>query len=59
MLALVRLVQAENLDWRLWRLRSEAHKAILEILSYIWAQFAFKLGHANFPTRINRLQTSY
>ena len=30
-------------------LRSKAHKAIREILPYIRAGFAFKLGHANFP----------
>ena len=34
-------------------LRSKAHKVIWEILLYIRAQFAFKLGHANFYTCIN------
>ena len=34
-------------------LRSKAHKVIREILPYIRAQFAFKLGHANFSTCIN------
>ena len=33
-------------------LRSKAYKVIQEILPKIWAQFAFKLGHANFPTSI-------
>ena len=33
-------------------LRSKAQKVIREILSYIRAQFAFKLGHVNIPTCI-------
>ena len=34
-------------------LRSKAHKVIREILLYIRAQYAFKLGHANFPKCIS------
>ena len=49
-----RLVEAEPLP----SLRSKAHKVIREILPYIRAQFAFKLGHANFPTGINCLHTT-
>ena len=37
------------------RLRSKAHTVIQEILLYSWALFAFKLGHATFPTWINCL----
>ena len=37
---------------------SESHKVIWEILPYIRAQFAFKLGHVNFPTFINCLHTT-
>ena len=40
------------------RLRSKAHTVIREILLYSWAQFAFKLGHANFPTCITCLHTT-
>ena len=39
-------------------LRSKAHKVIREILPYIRAWFAFKLGHAYFLTRINCLNTT-
>ena len=38
-------------------LRSKAHKVIREILPYIRARFAFKLGHADFPTHIDQLYT--
>ena len=39
-------------------LRSKAHKVIPENLPYIGSLFAFKLGHANFPTCINCLHTT-
>ena len=49
--------------WKFWltpppSLRSKAHKVIWEILLYIRSQFAFKLGHANFPTCINCFHTT-
>ena len=40
-------------------LRANAHKVIREILPYIGAQFAFKLGHTNFPTYTNCLHTTF
>ena len=41
---------------KIWtRASSKAHKVSREILLYIQAQFAFKLGHVNFPTCINCL----
>ena len=39
-------------------LRWKAHKVIKKILTYIRAQFAFKLGHCNFPICINYIHTT-
>ena len=54
-----RLVEAENFDWRL--LRDSDQRLIKwfgKVIYNIWARFAFKLGHATFPTRINCLNTT-
>ena len=51
-----RQVDDENFGLKpLLSLRSKTHKVIQEILLYIRARFAFKLGHANFPTNNNFL----
>ena len=50
----VRLVEAENLDWHLFRV--SVQRPI--ILPCIRAQFSFKLDHANFPTCIKCLHTT-
>ena len=50
-----RLVEAENLGWRL----SGTYRGIREILPNIRARIAFQLDHANSHTSINLPITSY
>ena len=56
----VRLVEAENLDWCLFRVSDQRlikwYRKSCHI--YIQAQFAFKMGHANFPSCISCLHTT-
>ena len=55
----VRLVEAENLEGRLFRVSDQRLiKGFGKFLRYIRARFAFKLGYAKFPPRIICLDTT-
>ena len=55
----VRLIKAENLDWRLFRVSDQRLvKWNREILPYIQAQFASQV-HAKFPARISCLHMTF